>query len=73
MTNFEKKLLQEFGYINAESIIHQCMFTIRYVPANGNFLKMTEKSIDMFPRIDAIKNAMQTSIPSTQAMLSAWY
>jgi len=40
-----------------------------YVPANGNFLKMTEKSIDMFPRIDAIKNAMQTSIPSTQAIL----
>jgi len=48
------------------------MFTIRYVPANGNFLKMTEKSIDMFPRIDAIKNAMQTSIPSTQATLKPW-
>jgi len=32
---------------------------------------MTEKTIDMFPCTDAIKNSMKTSIPSTRPMLSA--
>jgi len=38
---------------------------------NGDFSKITEKLIDMFPRTDAIKNDSQTSIPSTRTMWSA--
>ncbi|WP_268744529.1 hypothetical protein [Thermoanaerobacterium aotearoense] len=40
---------------------------------NDDFSKIAQKPIDMFPHTDTLKNGPQTSIPSTQAMLSAWY
>ena len=41
-------------------------------PRTTVFQKRPKKPIDMFPRTDAIKNGLQTSVPSTRPMLSAW-